>query len=65
MERRVYDLGLSEDNVQGNRALAKVAVKLNQRWFMRSARVEDVQVERRGSVLCVCIVRVLNQGARV
>jgi hypothetical protein len=31
MERRVYDLGLSEDNVQGNRELAKVTVKFNQR----------------------------------
>ena len=31
MERRVYDLDLSEDNVQGNRALAKVTVKLDQR----------------------------------
>jgi hypothetical protein len=43
MERRVYDQGLSEDNVQGNRALAKVAVKLNQRLFMRSAQGEDTR----------------------
>ena len=31
MERQGYDLGYSEDNVQDNRALAKVAVKLDQR----------------------------------
>jgi len=31
MERRVCDLGWFEDNVLGNRALAKVAVKLDQR----------------------------------
>jgi hypothetical protein len=66
MERRVYDLDLSEDNVQGNRALVKVAVKVNQRWFIQSwgEDIKEPVNERRGSVLCACIVRVLDQGAR-